>query len=92
MHGTPSEVAITHSSVREVDASNHQPPTLVSEEFTRDHAGDLRGPAREHEREFPDGRVGSHSELANIEHGEALITAAANALTGEFTSWISSPD
>ena len=92
MHGTPSEVAITQASVRVVDSTNHQPPALLSEEFIRDHAGDFHGPARDHAREFPDGRVGSHSELAKIEHGEALIKTAATALIGEFTSWIDDSD
>ena len=92
MHGTPSEVAITQASVRVVDSTNHQPPALLSEEFIRDHAGDFHGPARDHAREFPDGRVGSHSELAKIEHGEALIETAATALIGEFTSWIADSD
>ena len=92
MHGTPSEVAITQASVRVVDSTNHQPPALLSEEFIRDHAGDFHDPARDHAREFPDGRVGSHSELAKIEHGEALIETAATALIGEFTSWIADSD
>ena len=92
MHGTPSEVAITQASIRVVDSTNHQPPALLSEEFIRDHAGDFHGPARDHAREFPDGRVGSHSELAKIEHGEALIETAATALIGEFTSWIADSD
>ena len=92
MHGTPSEVAITQASVRVVDSTNHQSPALLSEEFIRDHAGDFHGPARDHAREFPDGRVGSHSELAKIEHGEALIETAATALIGEFTSWIADSD
>ncbi len=89
MHGTPSEVAITQASVRVVDSSNQQPPPPLSEEFIRDHAGDFHGPASEHARDFPDGRVGSHSELADIEHGEALIAAAASDLISEFTSWLS---
>ena len=92
MHGTPSEVAITQASVRVVDSTNHQPPALLSEEFIRDHAGDFHGPARDHAREFPDGRVGSHSELAKIEHGETLIETAATALIGEFTSWVTDSD
>ena len=92
MHGTPSEVAITQASVRVVDSSNQQPPPPLSEEFIRDHAGDFHGPASEHARDFPDGRVGSHSELANIEHGEALIAAAASDLISEFTSWLSGSD
>ncbi|MDP6392081.1 MAG: creatininase family protein [Arenicellales bacterium] len=92
MHGTPSEVAITQASVRVVESSNHQPPASLSEEFIRDHTGDFHGPASQHARDFPDGRVGSHSELANIEHGEALIAAAASALIDEFTSWMTESD
>ena len=92
MHGTPSEVAITQASVRVVDSTNHQPPALLSEKFIRDHAGDFHDPAHDHARKFPDGRVGSHSELARTEHGEALIEAAATALIGEFTSWIDNSD
>ncbi|GIS89297.1 MAG: hypothetical protein CM1200mP18_20070 [Gammaproteobacteria bacterium] len=70
-----------------IHRTNTPPP--LSEEFIRDHAGDFHGPASEHARDFPDGRVGSHSELANIEHGEALIAAAASDLISEFTSWFS---
>ncbi len=92
LHGTPSEMAITQASVRVVDSSNHQPPASLSEEFIRDHTGDFHGPASQHARDFPDGRVGSHSELANIEHGEALIAVAASALIGEFTSWMTESD
>ena len=88
MHGTPSEVAITQASVRVVESPSHLPPAPLSEEFIRDHTGDFHGPASEHARDFPDGRVGSHSELASIEHGEALIAAAASALIGEFKSWM----
>ena len=89
MHATPSEVAITQASHRIVDSLNHQPPRSLADNYVRDHSGDFHGPASRHAQEFPDGRVGSYSELANAQHGALLIDAAANALMDEFTSWVS---
>ncbi len=84
MHATPSEVAITQATHRVIDGSDLPPPKKLSPEFIKAHAGDKHGPPDAHRRDFPDGRVGSHSGLARPEHGEALLTAAATAVAEDF--------
>lgn len=85
MHATPSEVAITQAlhGVREGGAAA-QPPELLSAEYIKAHSGDRHGPPDEHRAAFPDGRVGSHSALANPEDGARLLTAAGQAIAEEF--------
>ena len=89
MHATPSEVAITQAALRVVahpDADT--PPLKLSAEFIAAHAGDKHGPAREHRRDFPDGRVGSHSALATAEHGRALLEAATLAVAEDYRVFV----
>jgi len=83
MHATPSEVAITQALFPgKVAAGPAEPPQKLSPGFLRDHAGDNHYDAGTHRREFPDGRVGSHSGLASAEHGSRLLEAAiADAVT-----------
>lgn len=77
MHGTPSEVAITQYVVGVVDgAGSAGKPARLSPEFLRDHGGDNHWDARTHRAAFPDGRVGSDSALATLEHGRMLLEAA----------------
>ena len=47
------------------------------------------GPPDDHRRDFPDGRVGSHSALARPEHGEALIQAAAKCVAADYLAFLS---
>jgi len=84
MHATPSEVAITQATHRIVAISDLQPPTKLSPDFIKAHAGDRPGSPEEHRRTFPDGRVGSHSSLARPEHGEKLFITAAEAVASDF--------
>ncbi|MEX0343707.1 MAG: creatininase family protein [Rhizobiaceae bacterium] len=87
MHATPSEIAITQATHRVVapgDAA--QPPEKLSPDFIAAHAGDRHGPPDEHRRQFPDGRVGSHSALARPEHGKAILDAAAKAVADDFSA------
>lgn len=89
MHATPSEVAITqaiHRVVAPGDAAS--PPKALSAEFIKAHAGDNHGPPEEHRRDFPDGRVGSHSALAQPEHGHALLQAAIDAVAEDCSAWM----
>ncbi|MEM7068788.1 MAG: creatininase family protein [Pseudomonadota bacterium] len=82
MHATPSEVSITQATHRIIppgDAAT--PPEKLSQEFIKDHAGDRHGSPHEHRKQFPDGRVGSHSALAKPDHGEQLLNAAVEAVT-----------
>ncbi|WP_421983032.1 creatininase family protein [Roseibium sp.] len=89
MHATPSEVAITQATHRVLPPGTAtQPPRKLSADYIRSHAGDRHGPPDEHRRDFPDGRVGSHSALARPEHGTALIEAAVDGLTGDLQEWL----
>ncbi len=88
MHATPSEVAITQATHRVVENNSAtQAPRKLSAGYMKAHAGDKHGPADQHRRDFPDGRVGSHSALARPEHGEALLNAAASAAAQDYADW-----
>ena len=85
MHATPSEVAITQATSRTVppgDAAS--PPERLPPGYVERHAGDRHGPPLAHRRQFPDGRVGSHSALADPKHGAALLAAAAAAVAEDY--------
>lgn len=84
LHATPSEISITMAAEPEASARARsegatlalQPPAALSKRFLRDHAGDNHFDAMTHSEAFPDGRVGSHSWLAQRDHGEKLLSAA----------------
>lgn len=84
MHATPSEVAITQVTHRIVEHEPLDPPEKLSADFIKAHAGDRHGPPEEHRRDFPDGRVGSHSSLATPEHGKRLLAAAIAAVSNDY--------
>ena len=88
LHGTPSEVAITQYAVRTIKRANASPPQALSADDVREAAGDYHGPASEHRRTFSDGRVGSFSELAERQHGEQIVTVAADSLIAEFRGFV----
>ncbi|WP_039019827.1 creatininase family protein [Halocynthiibacter namhaensis] len=91
MHATPSEISITQATHRAIapgDAA--EPPEFLTPEFVKAHAGDKHGPADEHRRDFPDGRVGSHSALAQVDHGHALLNAAATSVALDFRDFVAS--
>jgi len=88
MHATPSEVAITQATYRVVEPGTAEhPPAKLSREFIKEHAGDRHGSPDEHRRDFPDGRVGSHSALARPEHGELILKLASEAMADDIRSW-----
>ena len=89
MHATPSEVAITMATDRQppVPPEALVPPRRLDADYMRAHAGDRHGPPDEHRRDFPDGRVGSHSALARPDHGAQLLALAADALAGDYSAW-----
>jgi creatinine amidohydrolase len=83
MHATPSELAIAMALLGEQFPDDPQalsqvqlPPQALPEGYARLHAGDNHLDASAHRRQFPDGRVGSHSALATAEQGRALLQAA----------------
>lgn len=85
MHATPSEISITQVNYRTIppgDAVN--PPKKISPSFIEKHAGDRHGPPDLHREQFPDGRVGSHSALANKKIGQKIINLAAKALSEDY--------
>ena len=86
MHATPSEISITQINHRKIINKNLNdcaklPPKKLSAKFIKDHSGDKHGHPDEHFRLFPDGRVGSHSALANPEYGKLILTSAIRAVT-----------
>ena len=88
MHATPSEVAITQATHRVVPpGAAASPPERLPTGYVERHAGDRHGPPGEHRRQFPDGRVGSHSALAAPEHGAALLEAAAAAVAEDYAEF-----
>jgi creatinine amidohydrolase len=92
MHATPSEIAITQATRRIVRSElADQPPRKLSGDYIRAHSGDRHGPPDQHRKDFPDGRVGSHSALARPEHGEALLAAAVAAVAEDYQNWLTGP-
>ena len=88
MHATPSEISITQNTHRIVRIDDLGPPEKLSPDYIAAHAGDKHGPPDEHRKSFPDGRVGSHSGLAKVEHGEKLLNAAARAVAEDYLSFV----
>ena len=85
MHATPSEVAITqatHRTLTHPDAET--PPRQLSADYIKAHAGDKHGEPGDHRRDFPDGRVGSHSALATRAKGQALLKTAISAVSQDY--------
>ncbi|WP_370400494.1 creatininase family protein [Sulfitobacter sp. JB4-11] len=88
MHATPSEVSITQHTHRVIADPGLPAPRKLSPEYIQAHAGDRHGPPEDHRRDFPDGRVGSHSALARPEHGAALLKAAAEAVAADYQTFV----
>lgn len=89
MHATPSEIAITQAAHRVVEAGiATDPPRQLTPEYIEAHSGDKHGPPLEHRRDFPDGRVGSHSALASPEHGQQLIEAAVGGVFADYSEFV----
>lgn len=88
MHATPSEVSITQHTHRIVRIDGLSPPKKLSAEYIAAHSGDKHGPPDAHRKSFPDGRVGSHSSLANPKHGTELLVAAAHAVAEDYLKFL----
>lgn len=90
MHATPSEIAITQALYRVIEPGEaSEPPRKLSRDYIMAHAGDRHGPPDEHRRDFPDGRVGSHSALATPEAGRQLLEAAVEGAAEDYRSFLS---
>ena len=88
MHATPSEVAITRAFFRTVENQKLGPPEQLDEAYLRAHAGDRHGPPEEHRTRFPDGRVGSHSDLGTGEHGKKIFEVACTAASQDYQDFL----
>ena len=88
MHATPSEISITQINQRVIDSIElkklaQNPPEKLTKDFIFAHSGDKHGTAEEHYRAFPDGRVGSHSSMANPEIGKEIVKASVEGFLEE---------
>ena len=85
MHATPAEISITQVSNRTIISSlADAEPRKLSKEYIKDHSGDKHGGPIEHREAFPDGRVGSHSNLARREYGIELMSASISAIQKDY--------
>jgi creatinine amidohydrolase len=91
MHATPSEIALTQDTHRVIAPGIAEtPPEKLSSEYIKTHSGDRHGPPDQHRKQFPDGRVGSHSALATPEHGRAIFQAAELAVAEDYRNLLDS--
>lgn len=89
MHATPSEIALTqHILPGSARSGGETPPEALPPEFLQDHAGDQHPDAPRHKQRFPDGRVGSHSGLANAADGARLFEAAVADLVVDYGAFL----
>ncbi len=89
LHGTPSEIAITRALLRNITAPPEMnvPPPLT-EAFMKNHAGDFHLDAEHHRHQFPDGRVGSDSDLGTAEHGKHFLGIASQEATVDYNDFL----
>lgn len=88
LHATPAEISITQSLHRTVPpGAAATPPRKLSSKEIKARAGDNHGSADRHKAEFPDGRVGSHSALANSDHGHQLLNIASEAVARDYMAF-----
>ena len=71
-HATPSEIAVTFAAYPDFVKSAVMEPQIAPSGPIRD--------ALDYRARFPDGRIGSDSSLATIEHGQQIIDAAVKGL------------
>ena len=88
MHATPSEISITQINQRVIDNIEFKkiaqnPRKKLTKEFIIAHSGDKHGTAEEHYRAFPDGRVGSHSSMANPKIGKKIVSTSVEGFLEE---------
>ncbi len=71
-HATPSEIAVTFAAYPEHVKSAAMEPQIAPSGPIRD--------ALDYRNRFPDGRIGSDSSLATVEHGQQIIKASVAGL------------
>lgn len=89
MHATPSELAITRALLPDACPPDALPaPALLDADFIKRHGGDNHADALVHRARFSDGRVGSHSGLGLADHGNELVTLAAQAGALDYAAFL----
>ena len=89
MHATPSEISITQVNHRVIQSPLADVlPKKLTKKFIKDHAGDKHGEAGVHKKNFPDGRVGSHSALAKREHCIELMSKAVTEIQKDYLEFL----
>ena len=80
-HATPSEVSVAFAAypdhLKSAELATDVPPTTH-----------IFGPA-DFRRRYPEGRLGSHPELASVEAGKRIIEAVAADLADEYREFLS---
>jgi creatinine amidohydrolase len=79
-HATASEVSIAAAAFPDLVKSAELDPEVAA-------SGRLFGPA-DFRRRYPEGRMGSHPELASVEAGERIIEAVAADLAEEYREFL----
>ena len=70
----------------------HLEPSLLKKQCSLNDpapAGPIYG-AEDFRKRYPDGRMGSHPDLAKAEHGKLLLDKAASALSKELSNFLES--
>ncbi|MBM09088.1 MAG: creatininase [Magnetovibrio sp.] len=88
MHATPSEVAITRALFRTVSDHKLGLPEKLDEAYVKAHAGDRHSAPEDHRARFPDGRVGSHSDLGTSEHGKRFFEVACSSGRSDYLNFL----
>lgn len=88
MHATPSEISITQHTHRRIEDADLAAPRMLTPDYIRAHAGAKHGAPDTHRRDFPDGRVGSHSGLARPDHGALLMKTVTEEVAVDYLSFV----
>lgn len=81
-HATPSEVSLSYFAFPEAVKSAPMSPKIAPTGPILD--------AEDYRRRFPDGRIGSDSSLANVEHGKRIYEAAVADIARDYQEFASS--
>ena len=60
----------------------------LDEAYVKVHAGDWHSAPEDHRARFPDGRVGSHSDLGTSEHGKRFFEVACSSGRSDYLNFL----
>lgn len=81
-HATPSEISLSYFAHPDAVKTAPMEPKIAPSGAIVD--------ADDYRRRFPDGRIGSDSSLASVEHGRRLYEAAVNDVIGDYLEFTAS--